>query len=232
MASGWKPTGDPQRGRRLPERVVAAVVEVAAAVGIRADEDAAEAELAHAAARLGDRGGDVDHGDGADADQALGGRGAVVVQPVVVRAAEARGDLGRGVADGEADGGVEDGDVDPLRVHVREARAAVEGARGAVVVADLAGEHVVGAPADRAREPEETAHGSRDRVRPHRLRVVLGGEDARAGGRVGGQDQRGELRVEVARPHAARLEDVAVRVDHRAVHVFCHGGASSGISIL
>src|SRR5213083_2763524 len=133
--------GDPQRGRRLPERVVAAVIEVAAAVRVRADEDAAEAELAHAAARLGDRGLDVDHGDGADADQALGGRGAVVVQPVVVRAAEAPGDLGRRVADREADGRVEDGDVDPLRVHVREARAAVEGARGAALVAYLAAAH-------------------------------------------------------------------------------------------
>ncbi len=223
---GVEADGDPQLGRRLPEGVVAAVVEVAAAVGVRADEDAAEAELAHAAARLGDRGVDLDHGDGADADQALRRRGAVVAEPVIIRAAETPGDLGRRVADGEADGGVEDGDVDPLRVHVREARAAVEGARGAVLVADLAGEHVVGAPADRAREPEETAHGSRDRVGPHRLRVVLGGQDAHAGGRVGDEDQRSELRLEVARPHGARLEDVAVRVDHGADRVSCHGGAS------
>src|SRR5207249_10581274 len=107
-----------------------AVVEVVAAVGVWADEDAAEAELAHAAARLGDGGLDVDHGDRADADQPLGGRGAVVVQPVVVRAAEALGDPGRRVADGAAGGGVEDGDIDPLRVHVREARAAVEGTCG------------------------------------------------------------------------------------------------------
>src|SRR5438046_8938795 len=58
--------GDAELGRRLPEGVVAAVAEVAAAVGVRADEDAAKAEPAHAAAPLGARGGNAGHGTGAD----------------------------------------------------------------------------------------------------------------------------------------------------------------------
>src|SRR5437773_6626743 len=177
MASGWKPTGTPS---------------------------SAAAFQKGSAARLGDGGLDVDHGDGADADQALRGRGAVVPQPVVVGAAEAAGDPGRRVADRETDRRVEDGDVDALRVHVLQARGAVEGAGRCVVVADLPGEHVVGAPADRAREAHEPANRPRDRVRPRRLRAVLGGEDAPADDLVGDEDQLGELRVEVALPHAAR----------------------------
>src|SRR5436190_10782994 len=90
----------------------------------RPDHHRLETEVAHAPTHLGDGRVYVLERDDADAVQTRGRHGAVVAQPVVVRAT--RGAEHVGFLDpGEHRGGVEDGDVDALVVHVDETRGRV-----------------------------------------------------------------------------------------------------------
>ena len=118
----WMPIGHVELLGRLPHRVVGAVGQRAAAAGVGTDEAGDEAELGHGAAQLAGRRRRVLQREQGRPEEPARIGGAVAGQPVVVGGGQGHG--GRRVLDGgevEADGGVQDGLVDALAVHVVQA---------------------------------------------------------------------------------------------------------------
>lgn len=104
-----------------PERFQPRVVEHGRRVDARADLDACEAKVGAQASELGDSGGNVLEGDGAETDEACG-VGAAYGGDVVVEGAGEEGGRGGGGVVAEEDGnGGEDLDVDACGVHLGEA---------------------------------------------------------------------------------------------------------------
>src|SRR5262245_40185712 len=115
---------EPERHLQLlergPEWLVVRVVPVAPVHLVRSEEDAAEAELAYAPARLRYRVVHVERRDHAGADQALRVLLAEFVEPIVVRARHGRPKPGIDVGDGQGEEparGIDHRDVDALDVH-------------------------------------------------------------------------------------------------------------------
>ena len=175
-------------------------------VRVRPDEAATEAQLLLGKAHLGDRQIDRLQWQHRHTEQAVGIRLAVIGEPAVISAAGRSGELGVMDRAGEqAEARIEEGGVDAVGIHIRDALVRIEPARLAVLILHRVVDDTLPG-ADRA-DPADAALAVADRVLldDEPLFAVLLLDDPRR--------PVAERRVDVFVPEVQRLEDVTVGVD-------------------
>ena len=185
-----------QRFGALPEGLVAGALDRTPGVGIRTEKRAAKAESCDAALELGDRCVDVVEREQRDADQPLRIRATEVCEPIVVGATQSRVERRvRDLGEEEAQGRIQDADVDFLEVHVAQALLRIEATRRQAAILGLRTRR------QRARDAHDEAVV--DDVAELAVLVAL---------RARGPPP--EARLEILAPELRGLDHVPVGIDH------------------